>query len=210
MEERVESPDSRQWRPRQTQGVFRRRISEKEIDEVSAFLLRACASECRTRRELNPPGPDERTAFSPLHRNDRATLALLRTRYLLLDDRISSDSHSHAASLPTSRFFQFAIDASVPPPDPRYHTSHGTLSLLSIIIRSCQTNTLFRPFIESTNHFVPTTLSLHPFSKLDPAAPSSLHFFPLTTWVRPDPATQVVGGAGSGLTSGLESPVQSP
>src|SRR5205807_1555218 len=33
-----------------------------------------------------------------------------------------------------------------------------------------------------------------------PAAPFPPSLLPLTTWVRPDPATQVVGGAGSGLS----------
>src|SRR6059058_1164813 len=40
-------------------------------------------------------------------------------------------------------------------------------------------------------------------------APSSRHFFLLTTSLRTDPTTQVVGGAGSGLRPGLQSPLQS-
>jgi len=42
------------------------------------------------------------------------------------------------------------------------------------------------------------------------ATPSSLHFFLLTTSLRPDPTTQVVGGVGSGLRPAVRSPMQSP
>src|SRR5439155_13233201 len=43
-----------------------------------------------------------------------------------------------------------------------------------------------------------------------PGRPSSPPLFLLTTWMRPDPVTQVVGGAGSGLTPGAQSPLRSP
>ena len=126
------------------------------------------------------------TASLPTSLARRITSRFLPIRYRrtpLVPPR-SRSSAPHVAMAPRL-FFPSSPDPSRPTssPDPSIESTRPLSSHLSLSI-------------------------LSPNWPRPPPPPST--FFPLTTWVRPDPATQLVGGAGSGLSPGAQSRVQSP
>jgi len=98
------------------------------------------------------------------------------------------------------------------PPDSQPSATHVTLSPSFSFppITRTSTSPSLRLLIDSlTSSFPFRSLLLDP-QETGPGRHSSPPLFLLTTWMRPDPATQVVGGAGSGLTPGAQSPLRSP
>ena len=159
--------------------------------------------------------------YSRWSKMDRLALSISRSRRIQwceLDGRLPRNlhllhklrRHSHFASpLP---FFNATTDLPYRPPRlPALGTHRPLASAFSFLPPFQITIPPSTLQFQTHNHFTDTFINdfqpKFPTSK-SPDRPSSLHFFLLTTSLRPDPTTQVVGGVGSGLRPAVQSPVQ--